>query len=150
MELIHDHLHHWDQSLPRVPVLAARLTLAKRRWRATAKDGADFGFDLEYPLEQGDVFYETSSAVYVIEQKPEPVLEFALGATPAGAARLGWLFGNLHFPIQITETSVRVADDPAVLQVCEREHLHFHASEQVFTPLSGSAGHSHGHEHHHH
>ncbi len=75
------------------------------------------------------------------------MLEFALGATPAGAARLGWLFGNLHFPIQITDDCVRVVDDPAVLQVCEREHLRFVASEQVFTPLSGAAGHGHGHHH---
>jgi urease accessory protein len=148
MELIHDHLHHWNESLPRIPVLVDRLTLAKRRWRATAKDGTDFGFDLESPLENGDIFHETSAAVHVIEQKPEPVLEFALGETPAGAARLGWLFGNLHFPIQITDDCVRVVDDPAVLRVGARDHLRFHASEQIFTPLAGSAGHGHGHHHH--
>ena len=148
MQLIHDHLHHWNEALPRVGLPVDRLTLAKRRFRAVARDGADFGFDLEYPLKNGDVFFETSSAVYCFEQKPERVIEFPLGETQADAARLGWLFGNLHFPIQITPDSVRVADDPAVLQVCEREHLRFAISEQVFIPLGGSAGHGHGHHHH--
>ena len=148
MDLIHDHLHHWDEALPRVPLKVDRLTLAKRRWRAAAADGSDFGFDLEHPLEDGDIFHQSGSAVYAIEQQPEPVLEVSLGNSPEGAARLGWLFGNLHFPIQITTEAVRVIDDPAVRQVCEREHLHFHSTQQVFAPLG--AGHAHGHEHHHH
>lgn len=147
MQLIHDKLPQWNEALPRISVPVERRSLATRRYRAVAQDGADFGFDLEYPLKSGDVFHETSSAVYRLEQKPEPVLEFALGETTTGAARLGWLFGNLHFPMQITERCVRVADDPAVLQVSEREHLRFTASVQVFTPLSGSAGHGHGHHH---
>src|SRR5438105_540970 len=102
MELIHDKLAKWNEALPRIAVPVDRLTLAKRRLRANAQDGTDFGFDLEYPLKNGDVFIATSSAVYCFEQKPEKVIEFALGTTPEEGARLGWLFGNLHFPIQIT------------------------------------------------
>ena len=149
MQLIHDHLDHWDEALPKVVLKVDRLTLARRRWRAAAEDGADFGFDLEHPLENGDIFHQSSSATYLIEQKAEPVLELPLGKTAAEGARLGWLFGNLHFPIQITAEAVRIVDDPAVRQVCEREHLHFHAVAQVFTPLGAAHSHSHG-EHHHH
>ena len=63
------------------------LTLAKRRWRGTAIDGAEFGFDLVHPLANGDVFAETETAVYRIAQQPEPVLEIPLESDPAAAAR---------------------------------------------------------------
>ena len=46
MQLIHDHLHRWNDSLPRIPLAVDRLTLTKRRWRGTATDGCEFGFDL--------------------------------------------------------------------------------------------------------
>src|SRR4051794_6536686 len=67
MQLIHDHLHHWDEALPKITLKVDRLTLAKRRWRAAAEDGTDFGFDLEHPLENGDVFHQSETATYFIE-----------------------------------------------------------------------------------
>ncbi len=67
-----------------------------------AEDGTEFGFDLEHPLEDGDVFAVTSSAVYCVAQKPEAVLEVALAGDAAGAARLGWTIGNLHFLLEIS------------------------------------------------
>ncbi len=145
MQLIHDHIHGWDEALPRVLLRADRGTLAKRRWRATAEDGTEFGFDLEHPLENGDAFYAAENAVYFVEQNPEAVLEIALGSDAAGAARLGWLVGNLHFQIAIDGAVVLVVDDPAVRQLLEREHVEFAGSERIFVSLGG--GHSHGHAH---
>jgi urease accessory protein len=147
MHLVHDHLHDVSPALPRVPLAVDRLTLARRRWRGTASDGSDFGFDLEHPLVDGDVFHATGAAAYVIEQRAEPVLEVALGMDAPAAARLGWIIGNLHFPLEVDGGLVRVADDPALRQLFEREHVHFHGREAVFRPLG--AGHSHGHHHHH-
>jgi len=146
MQLIHDHLHHWDQTLKEVRLSVDRLTLAKRRWRGVAEDGTEFGFDLEYPLADEDVFAVTDTAFYRIAQKPETILEVALGADATAAARLGWTVGNLHFPLAINGHHLLVADDPALRQLFEREHIAYSVEERIFRPLSG--GHSHGHHHH--
>lgn len=146
MQLIHDHLHHWDKSLPEVRLSVDRLTLAKRRWRGAAEDGVEFGFDLEHPLEDQDVFAVTEAAVYRIGQKTETVLEVEPGTDTTVAARLGWTVGNLHFPLAISGHKLLVADDPALRQLFEREHIAYAIQQRVFRPVSG--GHSHGHHHH--
>ncbi len=146
MKLIPDHLHHWDPALPEVALHVDRLTLAKRRWRGAAEDGSEFGFDLEHPLTDRDVFATSDTAVYRIKQKSETVLEVALGTDATAAARLGWIIGNLHFPLAIEGHELLVADDPALRQLFEREHITYTVKERVFRPLSG--GHSHGHHHH--
>jgi urease accessory protein len=146
MQLIHDHLHDVSPALGRVALAVDRLTLAKRRWRGEATDGREFGFDLEYPLGDGDIFHTTDSVAYVIAQKAETVLEVSLADDPAAAARLGWVIGNLHFQLEVAGAVIRVADDPALRQLFEREHVHYHEREAVFRPLGG--GHSHGHHHH--
>jgi urease accessory protein len=132
--------------LPKLVLRADRATLAKRRWRGTAEDGREFGFDLESPLEDGAIFFETAKAVYVIEQLPEPVFEVRFeGQAPRRAAEIGWLFGNLHFPIEITAEVIRVADDAAVKQMLEREHIPFVETIAVFHPFKTGGGHHHAH-----
>src|SRR5688572_15164414 len=107
----------------RIPV--DRLTLAKRRWRGVAEDGKEFGFDLERPLNDGAQVFISDTSVYVIAQKYEPVLEVALGSDASAAARLGWIIGNLHFSLEVVGSLVRVADDPALRQLFERESISF-------------------------
>ena len=150
MQLIHDHLHDWDRTLPRVALPVERLTLHKRRWRGVASDGVEFGFDLEHPLTDGDVFFQSEAGVYHLAQRPEPVLEIPLGLDATDAARLGWRLGNLHFPLAVmTENNVALAvDDPAVRAMLAREQIAFTPAERVFRPLSG--GHAHGHHGHAH
>jgi urease accessory protein len=146
MEIIHAALDRNappDRPVIRVPV--ERMTLAKRRWRGVAEDGREFGFDLERPLADGAVVFEDAGTCYSIAQKYEPVLELRIAdcglRTGAEAARVGWVIGNLHFQIEIAEDVIRVADDPALRQLFEREHLAFTACKRVFHPLSG--GHHH-------
>jgi urease accessory protein len=147
MEIIRSALAQTAPGLLRIPLKVERAVLAKRRWRGRAEDGMEFGFDLVAPLAEGNAFFENDAASYVIEQKPEPVLE--LSAVNCGLrstsdfARLGWLIGNLHFPLALDGDSVLVPDDPALRQLFEREHIAFAPCERVFKPLSG--GHSHGH-----
>ncbi len=140
LDIIRAPLAEHDASLPPVRIPVDRLTLAKRRWRGVAEDGREFGFDLEKPLADGDAAFQAES-LYVIAQKYEPVLEVALGTDAPTAARLGWLIGNLHFPLEVACATVRVADDPALRQLFEREHIAFVACKRVFHPLSG--GHHH-------
>lgn len=143
MQIVRDHLHHWNKTSAIVILRADRGTLAKRRWRGIADDGAEFGFDLEHPLADGDVIASTATVVYALKQNGEPVLEVALGQHPAEAARLGWLIGNLHFPIGIEGDVVQLVDDPALRHLLAREEITFILAERVFRPLGG--GHSHDH-----
>ncbi len=140
MTLIHAALDS-PPALPRVALHADRLTLAKRRWRGIAEDSAEFGFDLTAPLADGTAFFASDSALYVLAQKPEPVLEVALIPRPAPVARLGWTIGNLHFPIQVTDDCIRVPDDIALRQLFEREKIPFTESEQVFLPFAKAHSH---------
>ena len=141
MQIVSRPLTDCDSGRPVARVPVERLTLAKRRWRGVAEDGTEFGFDLETPLADGAVVFQSESAVYVLAQKYEPVLEVALGANSPAAARLGWMIGNLHFAIEIAGAVVRVVDDPAVRQLFEREGIAHTPCKRVFHPLSG--GHRH-------
>jgi len=139
-------------SSPRVALKVDRATLAKRRWRGRAEDGKEFGFDLAHPLADGAVFFENENASYAIEQNAEPVLELRIAdcglRTENDFARLGWLIGNLHFPLALENDAVLVPDDPALRQLFARERIAFAPRERVFKPLSGAhthSLHSHGH-----
>ena len=141
MTLIHTALDS-PPALPRIALHADRLTLAKRRWRGIADDGAEFGFDLSAPLSDGAVFFASDTSLYALAQNAEPVLEVALIPRPAPVARLGWTIGNLHFPIQVTGDAIRVPDDPALRQLFERESIPFIVSEQVFIPFAKTHNHA--------
>jgi urease accessory protein len=136
MIIIHAPLPALPPELPRIPLSVQRLTLAKRRWRGTAADGAEFGFDLATPLTHAAPFHVGTASVYLIAQLPEPVLEIALIARPAPVARLGWTIGNLHFPIQVTDEVIRVPDDPALRQLFARENIPFTEAAQIFEPFA--------------
>ena len=146
MTIIKKPLEETDATLNSIRIPVDRVTLAKRRWRGVAEDGVEFGFDLEKPLSDGAVVHRSETGAYVIAQKYEPVLEVALQSDAPAAARLGWIIGNLHFPLEVAGTTVRVADDPALRQLFGRELIRYHTCKRVFKPLGG--GHSHGHHHH--
>ena len=141
MELIRQPLAEPLPGWERVKIPVDRLTLAKRRWRGVGEDGREFGFDLERPLDDGAAVLASETAVYVIAQKYEAVLEIALLADPVAAAKLGWMIGNLHFQIEPAGDLVRVTDDPALRQLFAREGIAFLSCKRVFYPLRG------GHQH---
>jgi urease accessory protein len=82
------------------------------------------------------------------------VLEVPVGSIEE-AARVGWNLGNLHFGVQVLPTSVRVTEDPAVLQFLTREKIAFRKVNCVFLPISTGGHHhhpsdsTHDHSHHH-
>ena len=146
LQLVH---HAWKLPISkanRVAISVPRLTLMKRRWQIEAPDGARFGFDLETPLHDGAVIFESDSTQYVLAQEPEPVLEISW-ASPAEAARLGWSLGNLHFPVEIGAGCFRVSDDSAVRQLFEREAIPYRPAHEVFQPRTAHSYHAHGHAH---
>ena len=97
---------------------------------------------LEKPIRHGTFFFQTAEALYQVVQLPEPVIEFTLPTASGESTRLGWLLGNLHFPVEILPSIVRVSDDPAIRQMLLREGIVHQITEALFQPVAGA--HSHG------
>jgi len=142
MELITNHLAPGESTKRKTPLKTDRRTLAKRRWRATADDGREFGFDLPHPLKNRTPFFETEDTRYEIEQTPENVLRIPF-TDRKQAAYYGWMVGNLHFSADFQEDAVIAEDDPAVRQMLERNHIDYSEIEAVFEPVIVSHGHHH-------
>lgn len=142
MILITDHIHPKSASKARIPLPIDRRTLAKRRFRATAADGSDFGFDLEHPLAHDMAFHETDDAVYCIEQQPEPVLRIPCDS-PGQAALYGWMIGNMHFPAAFEDAAILAEEDPAVRQLLERARIAFEETSARLQPPANAAAHRH-------
>jgi urease accessory protein len=142
----------WPHPTPtgsRIDVEADRATLLKRRWRGTARNGMEFGFDLEAPLADGTVFFADEAAHYVVTQKSEPVLRIPLRDFTQ-AARVAWSLGNLHFPVQVGAGLIVVADDSAIRLYLERDHVVFSEASEVFHPIKAAGSHYVHHDGHGH
>ncbi len=122
----------------RIELAIERRKFLKRRWRATASDGTDFGFDLESRLTDGCVIYQDGNTDYIVRQLPEKVYEVAF-TNPAEGALIGWKVGNLHLPAQIMEGSLRILHDDAMKQLLAREGWDFTEPEVLFTPMKAMA-----------
>ena len=147
MILVHHASHAAPAGATLVRVRASRQELAKTRWRTSAEDGTDFGFDLHHPLADGAVIHVQDQRAYVMAQEPEPVLVVDPGADRAQWARAGWTLGNLHQPVEVTEHGLRMADEPAARQRIAQLGLAFRVEQSVFHPPRAAA-HAH-HDHHH-
>jgi urease accessory protein len=134
LQLINHPLAQPDERLPEIALRVERLTLAKRLWRGTAEDGTEFGFELEAPLKDGDVFWQTGGARYVMRQHPEAIVEISLKVAPSAAAGIGWAIGNLHLELSAELTRLLAPDDPAVRQLLDRLKVPFTPTTAVFRP----------------
>jgi urease accessory protein len=121
-----------------VVLAAERRLFLKRRWRGTAADGTEFGFDLEARLHDGCVIFHAGNKDYIVRQLPEKVYQVALDS-PAHAALVAWKVGNLHLPAQILPDSIRVLHDEAMTQLLEREQWPHTEPEVIFTPMKAMA-----------
>jgi urease accessory protein len=117
---------------------AERRQFLKRRWRGTAEDGTEFGFDLESRLTDGCLIFQKNGADYIVCQLPETVYEVSLNS-PAQAALIAWKVGNLHMPVQILDSAIRVLHDEAMAQLLEREGWSYTEAEVIFTPMKAIA-----------
>lgn len=122
----------------RVTLAVERRLFLKRRWRGTAEDGTDFGFDLETRLTDGCLIFQSGDTDYIVRQLPETVYEIPF-EDPAHAALVGWKTGNLHLPAQVMESSLRVLHDDAMRQLLERENWAFTEPEVIFAPMKAMA-----------
>jgi urease accessory protein len=123
-----------NEALPRCALRVDRLTLAKRRWRGSAADGTEFGFELASPLQSGETFFETTTVRYLIEQLEEAVVEISLEVAPSAAAGIGWAIGNLHLELSAEPARLLAPDEPAVRQLLERLKVPFKPTTAIFRP----------------
>lgn len=121
-----------------VVLAAERRLFLKRRWRATADDGTEFGFDLETRLIDGCVIFHGNGLDYLVRQLPETVYRIPF-ENPAHAALVAWKTGNLHLPAQILDDSILVLHDEAMTQLLQREGWIFSEPEVLFTPMKAVA-----------
>lgn len=117
-----------------VTLHAERRQFLKRRWRGTAEDGTEFGFDLEERLVDGCVIFRSGGKDYIVRQTPEVVYRIPF-ETPAQAALVAWKTGNLHMPAQITDDAILVLHDEAMAQLIQREGWSYSEPEVLFTPM---------------
>jgi len=134
MNIVSGAVADFDRALPETFLRVERMTLAKRLWRGTAEDGAEFGFELSAPLKHGDTFFQNDAKRYAIAQTSEAVLEISLEVAPSAAAGIGWAIGNLHLELQAEPTRLLAADEPAVRQLLERLKVPFTPTTAVFRP----------------
>ena len=122
----------------RIELSVERRKFLKRRWRGTATDGTDFGFDLESRLTDGCVIFQNGETDYIVRQLPEKVYEVPF-LNPREGALIGWKVGNLHLPAQVMESSLRILHDDAMKQLLEREGWPFTEPDVLFTPMKAMA-----------
>ena len=123
----------------RCVVLAAeRRQFLKRRWRGTAADGSEFGFDLEERLADGCVIHRHDGRDYIVRQLPETVFRI-FHDSPSHAALVAWKTGNLHLPAQILDDALLVLHDDAMRRLLDREGWRYDEPLVVFTPLKAMA-----------
>jgi urease accessory protein len=134
MQLISTALASSDLSLPEVAVRVERSKLAKRIWRGVADDGTEFGCELNSPLRDGDVIWQTATARYVIRQPTEPVVEISLEVAPSAAAGIGWAIGNLHLELSAESNRLLALDEPAVRQLLDRLKVPYNQTTAIFRP----------------
>ncbi len=146
--MVHSTIADCDGACSLVVIRADRWQLAKLRWRATAEDGRDFGFELDTPLQHGDAVLLENQTCYVIDQTSEPTLVVKLPSASEAAA-LGWAIGNLHLPLEIAGDRVITPDDPALHALFQQRGIAYQSAPRVFHPLRAAAGHHHHHHHDH-
>jgi urease accessory protein len=117
---------------------AERRNFLKRRWRGTAEDGTEFGFDLSARLIDGCVISHSAGRDYVVRQVPEVVYRIPF-ESPAHAALVAWRTGNLHLPAQILDDAILVLHDEAMANLLQREGWTFSEPEVLFTPMKAVA-----------
>ncbi len=117
-----------------VHLRAERRQFLKRRWRALAEDGAEFGFDLEERLVDGCVIFQQDGRDYIVRQLPEIVFRVPF-SDPAHAALVAWKTGNLHMPAQILDDAILVLHDDAMRNLLLREGWSFTEPEVIFRPM---------------
>jgi urease accessory protein len=120
--------------------------------------GVCIELDLEPPvwLRTDDVLVLEDGSLIEIVAEAEPLLEVR-AADLTALARLAWLLGDRHVPVQILGNRLRLRRDPAIGALLSKSGAKLTPIEAPFDPEGGAyatadehAHHDHGRHHHEH
>ena len=109
----------------------------------------EFAFDEPPALATDDALLLDDGMVIEIVAAPEPVVE-ARVADPAALARIAWLLGNRHAPVQLFANRLRIRRNPEIEALLKERGVKTAVIEAPFEPDTAAAGHDHHHDHHDH
>jgi len=114
--------------------------------------GASVELDLEAPvwLRTDDVLVLEDGALIEVVAAAEPLLEIRAPDVQI-LARIAWMLGDRHVPVQILSNRLRLHRDPALKEMLSRFAVKLTEIEAPFDPEGGAyAAGEHAHEHHDH
>jgi urease accessory protein len=109
----------------------------------------EFAFDEPPALATDDALLLDDGKLIEIVAAPEPVVE-ARVTDPAALARIAWLLGNRHAPVQLFANRLRVRPDAEIEALLKERGLKTVVIEAPFEPDTTAAAHDHDHGHHGH
>jgi urease accessory protein len=118
----------------------------------------EFAFEESPALATDDALVLDDGRLIEIVAAPEPLVEARL-PDPAALARLAWLLGNRHVPVQIFANRLRMLRNAATETLLTERQVKVVVIEAPFEPdrvphagheHHGHHHHDHGHEHHDH
>ena len=113
------------------------------RGRRRSDGGIAFGLSLPRGtvLRGGDcLVVDPAKTVVVVVEQPEPVFLIE-PRTPQEWGLFGYLIGNRHQPLMITDTGIVCPDAPGVEQLLEQQRIPFARMTLPFTPATSVANH---------
>jgi urease accessory protein UreE len=124
------------------------LTWEQRRWsrgRFTTMQGRKIGIALPTgtTLAHGSILYVGPDWFLKIEAAVELVLEI-VPPDYAGAVKIAYEVGNLHFPLALEDGKILVPDDKAMTRLLERLGVRWERRQAIFDPIGNTQLHPHG------
>jgi urease accessory protein len=110
----------------------------------------EVAFEEPPSLATDDALVLDDGRVVEIVAAPEPLIEVRI-ADPAALARIAWLLGNRHAPVQLFANRLRVQPNAEIEALLTQRGAKTVAIEAPFAPDAAAvAGHDHHHAHHGH
>ena len=113
-------------------VLVDRVTLYKRRWRATAIDGTELAVALDDPAKDGQTLESADGRRFLIEQTEESIVSIPLPQSTKMAAQVGWYLGNQHLPVEVREEEILLEEIETLKASLKRIGIPFKTRVDVF------------------
>jgi urease accessory protein len=89
------------------------------------------------PLRTDDRLILDDDTLIEIVARPEPLYELR-AASPFDLARIAWMLGDRHCPVEISERRLRVRRDPAIEALLSNAAVKMLAIEAPFEPEGGA------------
>ncbi len=105
----------------------------------TALRGTQVEMDLPQPVRlcTDDCLILDDDSLVEIVARPEPLYEVRAG-NPSDLARIAWMLGDRHMPVDISERRLRVRRDPAIETLLSNAAVKIVAIDAPFEPEGGA------------